>query len=302
MADKKTTDKELSITALAKEMNMSTQAMFQHLLDIGLILRSGNSWQLTSAGKSKGGLYKESTKFGRYIVWPESIFGELDGSKEETRHDLVTATAIGKIFDLPANRINSILSELGWIRKDPVKGWQLTDLGKRFGGVQSKYRTTGIPYVHWPEAITRNSILVANIKESKGDTPTEVQDQKPAGSEIIEFREKFRPEHRTQDGHYVRSKSEIIIDNWLYVSKIVHAYERKLPIEEELYCDFYLPTGKVYIEYWGLDEVKYLSRKEKKLEIYKKYNLNLIQLVEKDISNLEDVLPAKLLEFGIPVE
>ena len=100
----------------------------------------------------------------------------------------------------------------------------------------------------------------------------------------------------------MRSKSEIIIDNWLYVSKIVHAYERKLPIEEELYCDFYLPTGKVYIEYWGLDEDKYLSRKEKKLEIYKKYNLNLIQLVEKDISNLEDVLPAKLLEFGIPVE
>jgi len=121
-------------------------------------------------------------------------------------------------------------------------------------------------------------------------------------ADAVEFRDKFRPEHRAQDGHYVRSKSELIIDNWLYVSKIVHAYERKLPIEEELYCDFYIPTGKVYIEYWGLQEDKYLTRKEKKLEIYKKYNLNLIQLVEKDVLNLEDTLPAKLLEFGIAIE
>jgi len=294
--------KELSITALAKELNMSTQAMFQHLVEAGLILRTGNSWQLTPAGKSKGGLYKDTDKFGRYIVWPQSIIGELDGSQEDTGHDLITATAIGKSFDLPANRINSILSELGWIKKDAVKGWQLTELGKRFGGIQSKYHTLGVPYVRWPETIVRNPILITNIRESKGDISVTIQDQKPAGSEGIEFRDKFRPEHRTQDGHYVRSKSEIIIDNWLYVSKIVHSYERKLPIEEELYCDFYLPTGKVYIEYWGLEEDKYLSRKEKKLEIYKKYNLNLIQLVEKDISNLEDVLPAKLLEFDIPVE
>ncbi len=301
MADKQT-NKELSTTALAKEMKRSTPAMFEYLQEVGLILRSGNNWQLTPAGKSRGGLYRASAKLKRYIVWPESIIAELEGSQEEAGHGFVTATAIGKSFDLPANRINSILSELGWIKKDPVKGWQITGLGKRFGGIQAKHHTSGVPYVHWPETITRHRILTANIQESKGDTPVAVQDEKPTGSESVEFRDKFRPEHRTQDGHYVRSKSEIIIDNWLYVSKIVHAYERKLPIEEELYCDFYLPTGKVYIEYWGLDEPKYISRKERKLEIYKKYSLNLIQLVEKDISNLEDVLPAKLLEFHIPVE
>ena len=82
----------------------------------------------------------------------------------------------------------------------------------------------------------------------------------------------------------------------------MHAYERKLPVEEDVYCDFYIPTGKVYIEYWGLDEEKYLAKKKRKLDIYKKYNFNIIELFEKDVSNLEDTLPAKLLNFGIGVE
>jgi len=57
------------------------------------------------------------------------------------------------------------------------------------------------------------------------------------------FREKFEAKHRTQDGHYVRSKAEMIIDNLLYQYGIVHAYERKLPIEEDVYSDFYIPPG-----------------------------------------------------------
>lgn len=303
MNDKNTASKQLSTSALAKELKMSSQAMFQHLLEVGLITRNEDSWDLTPAGKSKGGFYKHSEKFGRYIVWPESIVAELDDSREDIGHNLLTATNIGKNFEIPANRINSILSELGWIKKDIVKGWQITELGKRLGGIQSKYRTTGVPYVRWPENIIKNKILITSIREARGDISTVSQGQpQNTGADAVKFRDKFRPEHRAQDGHYVRSKSELIIDNWLYVSKIVHAYERKLPIEEELYCDFYIPTGKVYIEYWGLEDDKYLTRKEKKMEIYKKYNLNLIQLVEKDVLNLEDTLPAKLLEFGIVIE
>ena len=303
MSDKNTASKQLSTSALAKELKMSSQAMFQHLLKVGLITRNEDSWDLTPAGKSKGGFYKHSEKFGRYIVWPESIIAELDDSREDIGHNLLTATNIGENFEIPANRINSILSELGWIKKGIVKGWQITELGKRLGGIQSKYRTTGVPYVRWPENIIKNKILITSIREARGDISTVSQGQpQNTGADAVKFRDKFRPEHRAQDGHYVRSKSELIIDNWLYVSKIVHAYERKLPIEEELYCDFYIPTGKVYIEYWGLEDDKYLTRKEKKLEIYKKYNLNLIQLVEKDVLNLEDTLPAKLLEFGIVIE
>jgi hypothetical protein len=303
MDDKDTNSKELSTSALAKELKISTQSMFQRLLEEGFITKNEAVWDLTNAGKSKGGVYKHSDKYGRYIVWPASIIVELEDSHEGTGNNLLTATVIGKSLDIPANRINSILSELGWIKKDIVKGWQITELGKRLGGIQSKYKTTGIPFVRWPENIIKNKILTASVREAKGDiSPVSQEQHQNMVSNTVEFRDKFKAEHRAQDGHYVRSKSELIIDNWLYVSKVVHAYERKLPIEEDLYCDFYIPTGKVYIEYWGLEEDKYIARKEKKLEIYKKYSLNLIQLTDKDVLNLEDTLPAKLLEFGIPVE
>jgi len=111
------------------------------------------------------------------------------------------------------------------------------------------------------------------------------------------FRSKFPANYRTDDGHKVRSKAEQIIDNWLYRSKIVHAYERRVPIEQELYCDFFIPIGNVWIEYWGLEEEKYLKRKDLKKELYKKNEKNLIELTDKDIENLDDILPLKLRDY-----
>lgn len=96
----------------------------------------------------------------------------------------------------------------------------------------------------------------------------------------------------------VRSKAEQIIDNWLYHKGIVHAYERRVPIEDEIYCDFFIPIGqKVWIEYWGLEEEKYTKRKESKKRFYEKNQKKLIELVDKDIENLDDVMPIKLRPF-----
>ena len=83
---------------------------------------------------------------------------------------------------------------------------------------------------------------------------------------------------------------------------VVHAYERRLPIEEEMYCDFYVPAGKVYIEYWGYNnDPDYATRKKVKQELYKKYELNLIELSDEHIRNLDDYLPKMLLKFGVVV-
>ena len=304
MVSNNSSKKELYTTYLAKELKMSTKAMFQQLVEVGLIIRNGDDWELTQAGKSKGGIYKQVDN-KRRIIWPESIVADLDDTKAKQSGNLVTATYISDKFDIPASRINSIMSELGWLQKDPIKGWLITNFGKRLGGMQERYKTTGIPFVRWPDSLVNNKTLITNINEAKGEITDVIQEPIVENSEVHQsddFRGKFKAEIRAKDGHNVRSKSELIIDNWLYDSKIVHAYERKLPIEESLYCDFYIPTAKVYIEYWGLDDDKYLNRKNKKLDIYKKYNLNLIELFEKDISNLDDTLPAKLLEFHIPVE
>jgi hypothetical protein len=100
----------------------------------------------------------------------------------------------------------------------------------------------------------------------------------------------------------VRSKAEMLIDNWLYTASIVHAYERQLPIAEEAYCDFYLPTGNVYIEYWGLErDAAYAARRAAKQALYRQYQFNLIELVDEHIRNLDDVLPRQLLKYGISV-
>ena len=122
-----------------------------------------------------------------------------------------------------------------------------------------------------------------------------------------DIRKKFPAELKTSDGHYVRSKAEMIIYNFLYINNIVHSYEKRLPIDEEVYCDFYIPSSKdrpqgVYIEFWGLNnDEKYLERKRFKIDIYKKYKYELIEIVEDDISNLEEVLTKKLLQYQIKI-
>jgi len=73
-----------------------------------------------------------------------------------------------------------------------------------------------------------------------------------------------------------------------------------LSITEEVYCDFYLPVGKVYIEFWGMEsDPRYRERKAQKKEIYEKYGFNLIELNDDDIVNLDDILPRLLLKHGI---
>jgi energy-converting hydrogenase A subunit M len=299
--------KELSTTSLAKKLNKNPQDLFQQLQQAGLIVKSGKDWQLTEAGIAKGGAYKKHEQSGRnYIVWPEPFSIELETDNENPREKLLTATAIGKEFGIPSTRINLILSELGWISKY-IKGWLVTDQGKRLGGMQSKDKVSGSPYVRWPDNIMKNKILIGSIQESRGETPSNIiEKSENVAQEDIQFREKFPAKERAKDGHLVRSRSEIIIDNWLYDSKITHAYERRLPIEEEQYCDFFINHGDkkgVYIEYWGFEfDEKYQIRKKKKIELYNKYGFQLIEISDKDISSLDGVLPRKLLEFGIPVD
>ena len=78
-----------------------------------------------------------------------------------------------------------------------------------------------------------------------------------------------------------------------------------------MFSDFYIPArngkenkGKaVYIEFWGInDNEKYLERKKVKQEIYKKNNLNLIELDDSHLDNLDSHLRKTLLKYDIAVE
>lgn len=203
--------------------------------------------------------------------------------------DTLTAKEIAKKFDKNAKDVNLALLNLGFIKKCD-NGYNVTDVGKYYGGMQNYYM--GRASVRWDERILYNEIFIDEI--TKFGVKVAKEEQKE------DFREKFKAEYRTSDGHYVRSRAELVIANWLFVEGIAYAYEKRVPIKEDIYCDFYIPKGKVYIEFLGLeDDETYLKRKEKKIELYKKYNLNLIEIDNNTINNIDDYLPKELLKFGV---
>ncbi|MFC4022319.1 glycerol kinase [Oceanobacillus longus] len=232
--------KYLSTTALSKELKMGVKDVFQVLLDNDYITRVNEKWELTENGKQSGGITKKHPKIGEYIAWQEDL--KTNTMFKTSNEILLNATALSAHFGVSKFKMNPILSELGFIQKS-VKGWTVTKLGLSIGGEQLEYDRTGVPYVNWPESILKNKRLLETIRELEGNEPVEPkrisEDQNSLG-----FREKFVAKHRSADGHYVRSRAEMLIDNWLYMSEIAHAYERKLPIEEDVYTDFYLPVGK----------------------------------------------------------
>lgn len=295
--------KKISTTALSKNLGISSRELFDEMVEQKLIYRNNDQWNLTKKGQEFGGENASHVKYGEYIVWPP----EFDPSnlKENSRQELVNATIIGKEFDLSSQRINLVFAEIGWTEK-ALKGWSVTSLGKKVGGTQFEHPSGG-SYVMWPKGILKNKSLLRSVN-NKDANESQDEENKEASSQITnDFRSKFPANLRTKDGHQVRSRAEVIIDNALYDYGLAHAYERKLPIEEDVYSDFYIPSKNgghaVYIEFWGLEnDPKYSERKKIKKEIYFKYDLNLLELSDKHVENLDDHLPRMLLKFGIKVE
>lgn len=239
--------------------------------------------------------------FCRECLTTVSGTGGTSGESDETELSggYLSSTRIGRHFGVSNIKINLILAELGWIERY-VKGWVPTDRGNAVGAHVKEMRN-GTPYTVWPESILSSQVLCDSVAEQSPGQQKPVGAGANSADKSTDFRAKFPANFRAQDGHLVRSRAEALIDNWLYMQGIVHAYERRLPIETECYCDFYLPGGRgVYIEYWGLEaDPKYRERKAIKQAIYTKHGLRLIELSDPEIERLDDVLPRLLLRFGI---
>ena len=94
-----------------------------------------------------------------------------------------------------------------------------------------------------------------------------------------------------KDGHNCRSRSEQIIDNFLFENRIQHSTEPLYPLDEE-----YNPTGKmrgdwlinnsIFVEFFGLMQNQdYREKRNKKVALAKKLGLKLIEIY--DINYLE---------------
>lgn len=285
----------ISTTQLAEENGFDRNEMFRLFVNNGWIYQKEGKWHLTREGQIAGGEIKYNPKFGEYIVWPKN----LDFNKEISLDQTINATKIGEQFSISNRKVNLFLAELGWIESDRG-GWISTNDGKKNGAIQMEAQN-GKPYIIWNKEIINNQHLIREIKGARGDSDFQKLEQENFDAD--DFRKKFPAKLRTPDGHFVRSRAELLIDDFLYKNSIVHAYEKKLNIDEVVYCDFFIPFKRVYIEYWGLEENKdYVTRKKEKLEIYAKYKFNLVELNDSDIENLDERIASKLRKYDINVD
>ena len=103
--------------------------------------------------------------------------------------------------------------------------------------------------------------------------------------------------YKSDSGYIVKSRAELIIANWLFYRGIDFIYEKKTPTKERVISDFYLTQSDIYIEFWGLETPQYLKRKSKKIKIYKKYRLKLIQMDDGSLHDLNAFFAKEFKEF-----
>ena len=266
-------------------MGREAKDVFTLLSARGWVVRENKVWRLTPKGEFEGGRYTQHDKFGEYIVWPEPVLEHRVFAVAQSQW--LSATQLGRPYGLSAKRINLVLAELGWLERFH-HGWKLTAQGQRQGGQQVEHESSGMPYAQWPEKIRQSGVFnrrVAGLMDP------------PQGSDG----------YLCLDGHTVSSKALAMIDNWFYLIGLPHAYQRALADTEEgvvqaLYGDFYLPQGRVYVEYWGDEKSPaQLQAKLDKQACYQALDLKLIELNDTDLKALDEVMAKALLKHDVDV-
>lgn len=101
-----------------------------------------------------------------------------------------------------------------------------------------------------------------------------------------------------EDGHLLKNRNEVTIDNWLYHQLVVHAFGKKVYLsstpDQELRCGFFLPEVNLYIEYFDT-----LEESEERRNIYKANRLNLILVDKEQVEKINESMPS-LLKLYFP--
>ncbi|MFX0042516.1 MAG: hypothetical protein ACFE8L_06360 [Candidatus Hodarchaeota archaeon] len=107
--------------------------------------------------------------------------------------------------------------------------------------------------------------------------------------------------YKCLDGHIVKSKGELIIDNYLFLLGLNHIYEKKVKVNgHTIKSDWYLPDAQIYIEYWGYFGKTYIRRKKEKIKLYERGKLELISIENGMFKDIYTVLNEKLKNFIKP--
>lgn len=285
------TPTKLSTSALAKQLDIPVQQLFSTLKDYRWIRKIDDGWALSSKGEFEGGEYVHSKRYGRYIVWPPDLADHpLLQAVEDNRH--LSATVLGKSYGLTAREVNRLLAELGWL-KHGVQGWELTSWGEQNGGIQLENEASASFYVVWPQAVTNAPALSARLKQAAsifGDEQTIATDL---------FAD--QTDWQGDDGHSHKHKLHLQVCQWLYLAGLAHACHKRLPVDEVLFADFYLPAAHIYIECWVDENSTALAQRMKRKAFYESTGFTVIDLEGSDGQQLDEVLTRQLRKHGVRI-
>ena len=289
---------KLSTTALAKKLDIPVQQLFATLRDYGWIKRSGDSWVLLPKGEFEGGSYQHSRRYGRYIVWPQTLdHHPLLAAIESNQR--ITAASMRRYYPrLHARQINRALAEIG-LQHHSILGWELTELGRSLGGQQEESEASGAFYVTWPHEVIDNPVIHRELTRQSDQIPTAEPADPSAEPDLF-----ANPGEKIScdgiDGHRLETPLQMRVCNWLYLAQLAHACKRALPTEEVVLADFYVPAGNVYIDCWESDiSASEMSDRLRKRELYKSLGLHSLEVNAVDVERLDEVLGRGLLSFGI---
>jgi len=286
------------------------------LRDYGWIERRNDAWVLTAKGELHGGRYQDSPRYGRYIVWPEALI----------EHPLIVAIESNQRISpggmrryyphLSAAQISATLRELGLQRSTPA-GTQLTPLGERFGGRQEHHEEHALCVVSWPHEIVDdpvihrelNRVAGAGLRYPVGEEASGAAAGESAGAPMPpppvddlfaglpeaspQAPAQPREQRRALDGHLVDSLLQLRVCDWLYEAQLAHAHHRRLPVEEDLSVDFYVPGLGLYIECWEHEVATGdLRRRLRTRELCRELGLGYLEVAAADIDRVEVLLGA----------
>lgn len=287
-----------TVTQLASLLNIEPKEVNELLLELGFIERNGAD--IISANKL--GIQKEF-QGKKYVIWEDDIIDFLIKKEADDKEEVVnlTATLIGAEFGITAKTVNNILVDIQFMDKNENGFYSAHPFAEQCRTKEGK------SYVKWSKDLLNNEVFVREAKaalEVKEAFSAEVAPSYEVNVDLVcntfKFdRKTFEATFRTDSGHFVRSRAEMLVANWLYHNNVMFAYEKRVPIIDEMYSDFFIKDKKIYIEVWGLESTKYLERKAKKISMYKEHGFTLLGLEDSDIENIDDMLPLKLAQLGI---
>jgi|TARA_Y100000031_G_scaffold21356_1_gene22112 tetratricopeptide (TPR) repeat protein len=115
-------------------------------------------------------------------------------------------------------------------------------------------------------------------------------------SKILETDMKFK----TKTGHYVRSKAEKMIANFLFESNLIFQYNMAISWadKDDFKATFFIPKLDLYIEHFKFNNVKNYEKLMKwKIKQYDKKKKKLVCTTSEDEANIEETLKIKLKPY-----